>query len=267
MRPHSLVLLALTAVVVSEEQAPLMDRMKGWFGKAQSYISTISTAVPTPSNPVKAATQKILELKVTPLTRESWTTVLSADIATSSTEPDEWMIFVTGGNKTCDGRCGNATLAWNHSIPLLSVESHPPKLAILDCEMEPVLCNSWLAHPPAIWHVLLPRSRPDQSGAEPTVRILPLNTTSIDSSEIMEIHTKQKYLEQAPYEGIFHPFNGFIHHYHLGDTVGYIMYSFSRIPTWASMIVVSLVSRSLMNKQLSRHQQRQQPPRQVPVTR
>jgi PTH2 family peptidyl-tRNA hydrolase len=30
-----------------------------------------------------------------------------------SSEPQDWLLYITGGNKTCFGRCGNADKAFN----------------------------------------------------------------------------------------------------------------------------------------------------------
>lgn len=119
MRFSSTLLLALPALAVAQEQVPLADKVKGWFNKAQSYVSSAVPAVPSPAD---AGAAKVAEYVVTPLKHDNWKSVITPDASAAGTGPEEWMIFVTGGNKTCYGLCGNVTAAWNVSIAISTME-------------------------------------------------------------------------------------------------------------------------------------------------
>ena len=97
-------LAILPALAVAQEQAPLADRVQGWFDKAKSYLPTATPVVPVE----KVVEQKVQEKAVTPFNLSNWQSALEP-----SSEPKEWLLFVTGGNKTCFGRCEQASKAFN----------------------------------------------------------------------------------------------------------------------------------------------------------
>lgn len=244
-------LLALPALATAQQQIPLLDQVKGWFAKASSSISSALPSVSVPSaadipNPVASSAAKIANLKVEKLTLANYKDVLKPGAATASPGVEEWMIFVTGGNKTCFGRCGRAETAWSESVALISASSNPPNLALLDCEKEAVLCNALAVSPPSLMHDLIPQPLPDQSTPATTVRYIRFNSTTVTAQEIAAIHTQGKYKETEPYEGFWHPFDGPLAKYGLTVPVGYAIWGFSAIPSWAFMIIVSFASRSMM---------------------
>jgi hypothetical protein len=73
-----------------------------------------------------------------------------------------------------------------------------------------------------------------------------VNRTTITAPEVAAIHLQETYKQTEPYEGIFHPFNGPLAEYGLNIPVGYAIWGFSKIPSWAFMIGVSFVSRNIM---------------------
>jgi hypothetical protein len=110
MRISSL-LLALPALSLAEEQVPLADKLKGWFNKAQAYIpSSVPSIIP---DPLDAGAAKVAKQFVHPLNLSNWKDVLSPSADAQRATPEEWMVFLTGGNKTCYGQCGDAVGAWN----------------------------------------------------------------------------------------------------------------------------------------------------------
>lgn len=124
MRVSSLVML-LPAVAVAQEQIPLMDQVQGqvqgWLEKAKSFLPSeqvapaaeqqgseeAASAGSTPENKIVA------EKEVVPLTLSNWESIL---VASEEDGPQEWLVFITGGNKTCFGRCGPAEKAFNVSF-------------------------------------------------------------------------------------------------------------------------------------------------------
>lgn len=115
MRFSSSLVLALPALALAEEQVPLLEKVKGFFSKA---TAAVSSAIPAaPSAPVNAAASKAAakaaEAIQHPITLENWKEVLTVDPTVSAPTTQEWLVFITGGNTTCFGFCGNATKAWN----------------------------------------------------------------------------------------------------------------------------------------------------------
>jgi hypothetical protein len=114
---YSTILLALPALSLAEEQIPLADKLKGWFSKAQSYIPTSVPSIIPES--VDAGASKVAEVVVHPLKLDNWKDVLSPSAsAAQSSGPEEVLVMINGGNKTCYGLCGNATEAWNVRFPI-----------------------------------------------------------------------------------------------------------------------------------------------------
>ena len=120
MRFAQSLLVALPALAVAQEQVPLADRVKGWFNKAQNYVTE---SVPAVTAPVDAGAAKVAEVVVEPLTLENWRSVINSSNVATVDGPEEWMVFLTGGNKTCFGLCGNVTEALNVGIACTLLEA------------------------------------------------------------------------------------------------------------------------------------------------
>ena len=112
MRFTSLITL-LPALALAQEQVPLADRVQGWFNKAKNLVPT---AVPT--DPIQKMVEKVTEKRVTTLTMQNWQSIL-----TPTEDAQDWYVFVTGGNKTCFGRCERAEKAFNVSCRPLRASS------------------------------------------------------------------------------------------------------------------------------------------------
>lgn len=62
----------------------------------------------------------------------------------------------------------------------------------------------------------------------------------------MALHTGKKYEEGILQEGIFQPFDGPLAQYGVLKAVGYVLFAFGMVPSWAFMLVISMVSRTIM---------------------
>ena len=180
------------------------------------------------------------------MTLNNHKTLLQPGAATAHPGIEEWMIFVTGGNKTCYGLCRRAEIAWNESVALISASRSPPNLAMLNCETDGVLCNTWMVDRPALIHMLLPQPAADQSTPSTTVRYIHVNRTSVTAPDIAAVHLQEKYKETEPYDGVFHPFDGPLARFGLNVPVGYLVWGLAKIPSWAFMVGISFLSRTIM---------------------
>lgn len=112
MRASSLSILALAAAVAAQPDvpSPIFERAKGWFDQAQQFIQSVAGA------PKAAASAKVAEHAVTPLTFANWKDVIQHSGAVQEYNPPEaWMVYITGGNRTCGGLCERPDRAWNVS--------------------------------------------------------------------------------------------------------------------------------------------------------
>jgi hypothetical protein len=102
MRFTSLVTV-LPALAMAQEQIPLADRVQGWFNQVKSYVPT---AAPVAA-PMEKLAEKVTEKSVTNVSMDNWKSIL-----TPGPQAEDWLIYTTGGNKTCFGRCGTADKAF-----------------------------------------------------------------------------------------------------------------------------------------------------------
>lgn len=97
--------------------------------------------------------------------------------------------------------------------------------------------------------MLLPVPLSDQTKPATTVRYIPLNRSSSTTELVKNItvlHTTKEYEKIPPYEGFLHPFDGQLHKLGADIPFGYVMWGFSKMPSWLPMIAVSFLSRSFM---------------------
>lgn len=244
MRVSAYLLVVLPAIVAAQQQKPLLEnaqeQAQAWFDIAKSYLPDAVKA------PVTAGAAKATSKNVTPLTVNNWDTVLSPSISTTSKGPETWMVMVSGGNKTCFGGCEKVEKAWNESAALFAVDPKSPKLGHINCDSEAILCSTLLANAPTLWYIQLPITQADQSRPATTIHIVPINSTTVSSQEIVQIHTEKTYEKTPVYEGAFHPFDGWVTKAMLNKPIGYILYAFSIIPSWAFMILIGMGSRTIM---------------------
>jgi hypothetical protein len=132
------------------------------------------------------------------------------------------------------------------SLPLLAAQPNAPKFAIVDCDEQPILCNSWSVGPPSLYHFSIPKPLADQSAPATTARYIPLNRTSTTTETIKTLVVDKELENTPPYEGLFHPFNGPLQEYGLAIPAAWVFWAFSKMPSWLPMILISFVSRSFM---------------------
>ncbi|MCJ1353177.1 MAG: hypothetical protein MMC33_003162 [Icmadophila ericetorum] len=247
----SLTLLAVlpTLIAADAQQKPLQEVIQD---SIYTYLNKAKTFLPQAfASPIDAGASKVAAKNVTPLTKDNWKSTLTPSAASiASGSPESWMVFVSGGNKTCFGRCEGVEQAWNQSAALFAADPKAPNLGYIDCDRDTILCSIWVAGPPAIWYIQLPTPAADQSKPATTIHITKLNTTTTTTQEILQIHTEKKYEETPVYEGYMHPFDGQLTQFGLNVPVGYIMYGFSVVPSWVFMIGISMFSRTLMSKRI-----------------
>jgi len=240
--------LFLLPLLVAADQVPLKDKAAGWFDKAKAYIPS---AVPVP-HPIDAGAAKVADQTVERLTIRNWERKLSPKLDTE----EEWMVYVTGGNKSCFGRCGPVDLTWNESVPLLAAmqkRSGSPKLRIgqIDCEKESVLCTGWAATMPSVYHFSVPKKSDPQEKVP--LHVVPLNMTLTTVDDIVSIPTasKSRYLQYEEYTGMLHPFDGWVAQFGLLKPFGYFMWGVGNVPSWAMMLIISFVSRNIMSRRMT----------------
>lgn len=242
MRFSTLSLLALPLIAAAQE-TPLEQakaQAQYWFDKISSYIPN-----PNKQAPQEAFTATVGEPEINILTLDDWEQTIRGSVKAESTQPEQWWILATGGNKTCYGLCAGVEAAFNESAALFAVDPTAPHLALLDCDNQPVLCNSWGAGPPHLW--ILEVSTPP---APVDIRLVSLNTTTTTVRTFTDLHTTQSWKEKPLYEGYFHPFDGPIAQFGLAVPIGYVLWALAVVPSWMFMIGISFLSRTFMSRKM-----------------
>lgn len=244
MRFSTTTLLALPLLAAAAQQESPLDQIQAqaqyWFDKIQSYIPS-PNKVHTPAEATAKAGGKTLKV----LTLNDWESTLRGSVSPTSTKPEEWWVFVTGGNKTCFGQCGHAETAFNQTAALWAVNPTAPNLAYLNCEDQPVLCNAWGAGPPSLW--IFDMVAPP---APVECRVKPMNITTTTVKTFTDLNSAEAKQEVKIYDGLFHPFDGAFAKYGVAIPIGYIFWVFAIVPSWMFMIGISFLSRTMMSKRM-----------------
>lgn len=138
------------------------------------------------------------------------------------------------------GKCDQIDKAFNEAAGRFAILPKAPHMAHVNCDEQPVLCNSWSAVPGNVWafEMLPPPAAIDISRSR-------LNLTTTTSDSLVALHTDGKKSFKL-IDSWFHPFNGKAAELGVAVPFGYAMWAFGLVPNWAFMILVSFVSRSMM---------------------
>lgn len=247
MRFSTTAILALPLLAAAAESP-----FEQYKAKFQNFLSSFGAPVPAgtadKAEPVAAAPKsktKVGPKKIENLTLGNWKDTVYAPVKPDASSPEEWYILVTGGNKSCYGHCGKLDTAFTESAVKLATQAKSPHLARLDCEEEQVLCNSWSASAGSIWvFEMLPAPAPID------VYWKPLNLSTVTTQTILDLQAKPVKENFRLIDSYFHPFDGVLAEYRVAVPIGYVLWAFNVIPSWAMMLLVSFLSRSVINRQV-----------------
>lgn len=231
-----------TTATAAEDTRPLKDKAADWLANAKSFIPT------APPSPIDAGAAKVSAKLVEKVNYNNW----QRKLAPSAAGPTEWLIYLTG-NSSCFGRCGDADLAWNQSVPIIAAAPSAPTLGAVNCDKDKLLCTQWAATVPTIWHIQLPAAPPAGQQPDPTtIRIVYLNVSSeITVADVLKVFNEKTWLTDGEeYTGMLHPFDGLLTKTALIYPFGYMMWIFGTVPNWVFMIGISFASRTIMTRRM-----------------
>ncbi|KAI1822377.1 hypothetical protein F4861DRAFT_541058 [Xylaria intraflava] len=243
MRFNSVSALLALPLLASADAPDYQAQFQQYLGQAQDFLGNLPANLPSPNkyDPVAAAAAKAGSDKIDVLGLHNWRDILYEPVTPGSTTPEESWVLITGGNKTCSGRCGKLETAFNETAAKFAVEPGSPHMALLNCDNQPILCNAWSAPVASLWvFEMLPEPSP--------IRLFTkrLNVTSTTSDDLVKLQNGGYKTVALEHDNFFHPFNGVLAQNGLSTPVGYILWVFSLIPSWAFMIFVSFFSRRMM---------------------
>ncbi|KAF4973584.1 hypothetical protein FZEAL_9285 [Fusarium zealandicum] len=243
MRFSSSTVLAALPALAAAQDSPV-EQYKAQF---QNFLGQMGSYVPNPGqhDPVAALEAKTGSMRLNVLTLDNWKDTLYEPVAPEATTPEEWWVLVSGGNKTCYGRCGNVEQAFNETAAKFAVLENTPHMGYINCDNQPILCNAWSAGAANIYvFEMLPSPAPID------VYIKRLNLTTTTSEDLVNLQASGSKEQFTPVEGLFHPFNGKLAELGVAVPFGYVMWAFGLIPNWLFMLLVSFGSRTMMSRRM-----------------
>ncbi|TFA99427.1 hypothetical protein CCMA1212_008783 [Trichoderma ghanense] len=246
MRFSAAALVAALPALSAAQENPL-DQYVAQF---QQLVGKYSAYLPSPSkyDDVAAHEAKTGPKKLSVLGLHNWEETLYEPVAPDAKVPVEWWVLISGGNKTCFGRCGQAEAAFNETAVKFAQLPAAPHMGYVNCDDQPILCNSWSAGIGQIWAFEM-RPKP----APIDIYKKRLNLTTVTSDELVELHEAGDKKDWTLINSWFHPFNGKARELGLATPFGYFLWVFNLLPQWAFMLIVSFLSRSMIG---NRAQQR-----------
>ncbi|KAI2773712.1 hypothetical protein F4815DRAFT_450267 [Daldinia loculata] len=235
-------------LLVAADALDYQAQFDNYLGQAQSVLGKFISKIPHPKkyDPVAAAEAKAGPLNIDILSLDNWKETLYGPVKPDATTPEEWWVLITGGNKTCFGHCGRIEAAFNETAEKWALTPGSPHAALLNCEDQPVLCNSWSAPVGALWiFEILPEPAPVNIWTKR------FNMTTVTSDDIIQLQQEGYKSAAQLHDGFFHPFNGPLAKNGLATPVGWVLWVFNLLPSWAFMILVSIFSRSMMSNRLN----------------
>lgn len=265
MRFSAAAALPLLALAHEDPFAPYKAQLQSVLGKAMSYLPNPGT-----HDAVAALEAKMGSMRMSTLTLENWRDTLYEHVAPDATAPDEWWVLLTGRNRTCfgeflhglrlapsqrgpalaaawltcmamQGHCAKVEQAFNETAAKFAIAPGSPRMAYLNCDDQPILCNSWSASTGHVWSInMLPAPR------HIDIYKKRLNLTTTTSDDLVEAAQGKDGHGWTLLDSWFHPFDGKATELGLAVPWGYIIWAFNLVPNWLLMIVVSFASRSMM---------------------
>ncbi|PHH70428.1 hypothetical protein CDD80_6014 [Ophiocordyceps camponoti-rufipedis] len=223
------------------------DPFAPYKAQLQTVLNRFVSAIPNPGfhDPIAALEAKMGAMRMSTLTLENWKHTLYEPVKPGATVPEEWWVLITGRNKTCYGHCGKIEKAFNVTAAEFALDPGSPHMAYLNCDDQPILCNSWAAATANIWRFsMLPAPAPVE------VHKSRLNVTTTTPATIAARREPDNKADWVLVDSWFHPFHGKATELGLSVPYGYVLWAFSLLPNWLFMIVVSFASRRMMSNRM-----------------
>jgi hypothetical protein len=116
-----------------------------------------------------------------------------------------------------------------------------PHMAYVNCDQQPILCNAWSAGTGRLWIFDFP-----PAGGPVDIYIKRMNLTSVTSKDFLDVWAADHREELWKYDGVFHPFQGWMAVNGLAVPYAYAIWAFNLLPNWAFMLIISFFSRTMM---------------------
>lgn len=120
--------------------------------------------------------------------------------------------------------------------------------ATVNCAVDPVLCNSWLASPPTVMHISQEFHTPLLAPRAEWRRIFLADSNS-SATDIETLYRDQRWRDNAVWDGFLHPHTGALGKYGGGQAWGVFKFWFDKIPRWFLGIVATVLIKRFLQVQ------------------
>jgi len=249
----------LSSLVAAEtQQYPFSGQINALWEQVTPYLPGYADPY-VASSPSSTSPEKT----VVSLTSQNWVSTLQPLHSAEGPAPhtvEHWMILVTGGNKTCFGKCANLDEVWIEASAVAVKDKRSPNLGLIDCENNLLLCATWGASPAEVWWIEPETSHiPEPARATPLANpatsapqtkrdifVTKLNTTTVTAPQILSLYRDGEYKQGKLLDTVFHPFDGWLVKYGLNVPVGYVIFATNMIPSWTFMLIVTFTMRMFL---------------------
>ena len=138
------------------------------------------------------------------------------------------------------GHCAVIESAF-HAATVKTAATSSAHTGIINCDDQPVLCNSWSSSPGYLYvFELLPKP------AKTDIYIKRLNLTTTTPETLIALYEDKTRESYHKLDGYFHPLDGPLAQNGVAVPIGYVLWFFNAVPSWMFMIGVSFISRTFM---------------------
>lgn len=161
-----------------------------------------------------------------------------------------WRVCILLTFGRASGHCLKLEAAFNETAAKFATQPNTPHMALVNCDVETILCNSWSAGTGSVWIFdMLPPPAPIAIYRER------MNLTSVTTKDFLALQSKPRE-DLKPLDSIFHPFDGPIARNGLSIPFAYFIYVFNVVPNWLFMLIISFASRTMMTRRMDNHMNR-----------
>ncbi|KFY09501.1 hypothetical protein V491_08129 [Pseudogymnoascus sp. VKM F-3775] len=141
----------------------------------------------------------------------------------------------------------NDSPEFENAFSRLQVQDPNLSCATINCAVDPVLCNSWLASPPTVMHISHEFHTPLLA---PRVEWRRIFVTNLNSSAIdMESsYRDQSWRGNEIWDGFLHPYTGALGKYGGGKAWGIFKFWFDKVPRWLLGLVATFMIKRFLAK-------------------
>ncbi|KFY33185.1 hypothetical protein V495_08351 [Pseudogymnoascus sp. VKM F-4514 (FW-929)] len=147
-----------------------------------------------------------------------------------------------------DGADINDSPEFENAFGRLQMQDPNLSCGTVNCAVDPVLCNSWLASPPTVMHISHEFHTPLVAPRAEWRRIFLADSNS-SATDMESLYRDQRWRDNAVWDGFLHPYTGALGKYGGGQAWGVFKFWLDKVPRWFLGIVATLMIKRFLQVQ------------------